>query len=528
MTYFIFRNSTIEPLFTDFNAIFSGYGDVTIGMSDVDYFIWFYLLDLKSDIDSLVDEIDDYYHKIELLLTKIPDSKPLIIFTIEKFNRSRLVNNDFILDEAIYNFNKKIFSLDVKYPNVKIIEISEFISKFRQNELIDWKFYYTSDIILNPKLKLYFNDWFTKKINAINFIRKKCIVLDLDNTLWGGILGEDNVEGILLGNTYPGSAYSDFQKLLLEIQKKGVILTVCSKNNKVDVDEAWEKNPFMILKKEHFSAFRINWKDKVSNILEIADELNIGLDSMVFLDDDPSERELVSKSIPEVIVPELPKQPYLLTDFLLNLYEQYFQVYQLTEEDKNKTQHYLAQKKGKEYKSTFKSYDDYLRNLEIHTQIQNASKFNIPRIAQLTQKTNQFNLTTKRYSEKNISDFVINNHFVACMTIKDKFGDYGITACAVVLINNDEAEIDTFLLSCRILGKGYENVFISGLLNELIDKGIKKVKAEFRQSNKNMQTENFYDNFGFKLDSINNGIKNYHFICGEKIIIKDLYNLEII
>jgi len=280
MTYFIFRNSTIEPLFTDFNAIFSGYGDVTIGMSDVDYFIWFYLLDLKSDIDSLVDEIDDYYHKIELLLTKIPDSKPLIIFTIEKFNRSRLVNNDFILDEAIYNFNKKIFSLDVKYPNVKIIEISEFISKFRQNELIDWKFYYTSDIILNPKLKLYFNDWFTKKINAINFIRKKCIVLDLDNTLWGGILGEDNVEGILLGNTYPGSAYSDFQKLLLEIQKKGVILTVCSKNNKVDVDEAWEKNPFMILKKEHFSAFRINWKEWYFLMMTLR---NVSLYQKVFL-----------------------------------------------------------------------------------------------------------------------------------------------------------------------------------------------------------------------------------------------------
>ncbi len=526
MEYFVFRNTTVEPLFVDFNAEFSGYEDISNVPENAGCYIWFYLADIKFDNGFLISKIEDYYNKVELALSKIPKNAPFLIITLEKLHINKWIESDFRIEECIFNFNKKVVELSKKNSNIKIINFSEFLTNYSNKELIDWKFYYLSGVLLNPKLKNDFSNWLKAKLNAINYKRKKCIILDLDNTLWGGILGEAGTEGIELGNAYPGKAYSDVQEMLLQFKKHGVILAICSKNNETDVLEAWEKNPFIILKKDDFATYRINWNNKVTNILDIVNELNIGLDSVVFIDDNPSERELVANSLPEITVPELPKQPYSFIDFYTKIYRQYFQVYGLTEEDKNKTEQYRKRAEELKEQKAFSSFEDYLLNLGLVLTIKPADKFNIPRIAQMTQKTNQFNLTTRRYTEKDIYDFLSKNYKIFSLSVKDKFGDYGITGVSIIEIKDKQAYVDTLLLSCRILGKAIEKAFMSFLLNELFAGGIKTIAGEYMPTAKNMQTENFFEGLGFSLESSSNGRKSYILEIKEKFPIQSCYKME--
>ena len=331
-------------------------------------------------------------------------------------------------------------------------------------------------------------------------------MLDLDNTLWGGVLGEDGISGIKMGGDYPGKAFAFFQKLLLQLSKAGVILTVCSKNNEADVLEAWDKNPFMVLKKEHFAAYRINWTDKATNIKELADELNLGLDSFVFIDDNPTERELIKQMLPMVSVPEFPAQPYELPVFFKMVVEDYFKVYSITEEDKKKTEQYKANAARAQAQHSFTDFGAFLESLDIQITIEAANEFNIPRIAQMTQKTNQFNLTTKRYTDADVKGFLANGWKIWCISVADRFGDNGITGC--IIINGDE--IDTFLLSCRILGKGIEKAFIKKIMTLLKEGGVSSVKAAYLPTAKNAQVADFYDRCGFPCVAENaDGSKNY-------------------
>jgi FkbH-like protein len=329
------------------------------------------------------------------------------------------------------------------------------------------------------------------------------LVLDLDNTLWGGILGEDGMEGIQIGNTYPGNAFLDFQNNLLELSKNGVILTACSKNNEQDVMEAWNKNPFLQIKKEQLAAWRINWNNKADNIAELAQELNIGLDSMVFIDDNPTERELIKQVFPMVETPEFPKQPYMLPEFFEKICADYFQIYKLTGEDKEKLEQYKANAERTSFQKSFISFDDYLKSLEIILDIQELNSMNLSRIAQMTQKTNQFNLTTKRYTEEDITTFAAQGAKIFCISVSDKFGDSGITGAAIITVDNENrsADIDSFLLSCRILGKNIETTFLKYVLQQLKENGILHLTAAFIPTAKNIQVLDFYEKNGFELVS---------------------------
>ena len=221
----------------------------------------------------------------------------------------------------------------------------------------------------------------------------------MDNTLWGGVLGEDGAEGIKIGGDYPGKAFSMFQKSLVELCKTGVILTVCSKNNESDVRYAWDNNPYIILTDRYISAYRINWDNKADNIIELSKELNIGLDSFVFVDDNPTERELIRRTLPMIAVPEFPSQAYELPAFFRQLVDNYFQVYSITNEDKQKTEQYKANAERAKMQKQFVNISEFIRSLDIEMTVERANQFTIPRIAQMTQKTNQFNLTTKRYTK---------------------------------------------------------------------------------------------------------------------------------
>ena len=255
---------------------------------------------------------------------------------------TKTVSGDFAFEEAITDFNAHILNLAKENNNIKIIDFAEFASRYKKSELIDWKYYFASQLAFSAKVATDFKRWFGQKENQIALKRKKCIVLDLDNTLWGGVLGEDGIEGIKIGGDYPGKAFLCFQKALVELSKSGVILAVCSKNNEEDVKECWAKNPYNLINEKFISSYRINWNNKADNIKEIAVELNIGLDSFVFVDDNPAERELVKQALPMIEVPEFPEQLYNLPLFVDELTEKYFKVYTLTDEDKKKIEEYKA------------------------------------------------------------------------------------------------------------------------------------------------------------------------------------------
>lgn len=528
MKYYIFRNFTIENFFPPETFSFSGYGDINNIDQKADAFIWFYLLPFKADTEKVIQEITDFYHKIELILTQIPKQKPFFIFTLVRTFHNQWQNSDSVLDSAINELNQKIYDFAVDCPNIKIINFSDFTQRCTRLKLIDWKYYYISQIMINPQLKAGFQQWFLQQVNAIHGIRKKCLVLDLDNTLWGGILGEDGIDGIQLGNTYPGNSFRDFQQHLRQAAQNGVILTACSKNNEEDVIEAWERNPSMILKKKHFAAYKINWQDKASNIMALAQELNIGLDSMVFIDDNPAERELIRQTLPEVSVPDFPAQPYQLPLFFTEIYERYFQIYALTKEDLTKTNQYQANAQRIQFEKKFTTLKDYLASLEMELKIQPANRFNTPRIAQMTQKTNQFNLTTRRYREDEIHSFHAQKHLVLCMAVKDKFGDNGITAAGIIKLDKNKrtAEIDTFLLSCRILGRGIESVFLKFILNKLKTLNYTNIEAAYIPTHKNKQTADFYDKLDFKVSEQSNGAKRYHLELTNNYTIDDFYKVK--
>lgn len=508
MNFFLFRNTTIE-FFFDKNFCFSGYNEITI-KQDIDVYIWFYLLPIKTNNDELKNEIETYYNTILFIHDSLPKEKPFIIFTLHNIYPIKYVNNDFSINHAINCFNSKIIELAQKNSNIKIIDFSNFIINYSNNQLINWKYFFVSKTLINPQLATDFKVWFSKQLNSLLFIRKKCIVLDLDNTVWGGIIGEDGINEIKIGGDYPGNAFLLFQESIVELSKNGIIIAICSKNNEKDVIEVFRKNPFMKLKEEHITSYRINWKNKADNIKEIAEELNIGLDSLVFIDDNPTERELVKQLLPMIEVPDFPTHPYLLPVFFNKLLEDFFNIYSLTNEDKNKIQQYKKNIERKELQNQFSDISDYLRSLNIVITIQNANQFNIPRIAQLTQKTNQFNLTTKRYTELEIKSMINTGSIIYCINVEDKFGDNGITGAIILNKENEMSyKIDTLLLSCRILGKGIEKVFLYYVIKELKRKGIKKIIATYMLTYKNEQVSNFYDKMGFHLINKTNEIKTY-------------------
>jgi FkbH-like protein len=313
----------------------------------------------------------------------------------------------------------------------------------------------------------------------------------------------------------------------LELCKNGILLAICSKNNEIDVLEIWKKHPYLLLQKEHIAAYRINWNNKSDNIEEIAEELNIGLDSMVFIDDNPSERELIKQMLPQVAVPDFPSQPYLFPEFIKTLTHSYFNTYRLTQEDVSKTQQYKENFKRTQFQSQFADFDNYLRNLKIELKIEPLDDFNLKRIAQITQKTNQFNLTTRRYTETDIWNFAKIGAWVYGLSVKDRFGDHGLTGLIILKIKQNEAKIDSFMLSCRILGKKIENTFILYMLMKLKDCGITKVDACYIKTAKNSQVANFYDETGFKLINEKEDVKTYSINLDKiKFKISNIYKIK--
>ena len=530
MTTFIFRNHTIEPFFGYEDMTYSGYGDISLVPSDADRYIWFYQVPVNPDSAQLAQEIQSYRDLLDIVLSKVDNSKPFFIISLVNLFSLRFTGNDTKVIEAVAAFNGHASQLATSRNNVKWVDFSEFSVRDEADSLVDWKYYLMSQTLLNPKLARDFQSWWQQVERESALQRKKCLVLDLDNTLWGGVLGEDGVDGIKLGGDYPGKAYSYWQRALLQLERNGVILAVCSKNNEADVDEAWQNNPHMILKRENFSSLRINWQDKATGISEIAEELNIGLDSIVFLDDNPVERELIKQALPQVEVPEFPLKPYRLMPFFKELVEKYFRIYAVTNEDMVKTEQYRANAQRRAEESRFIDMESFLYSLDMRLDIIPADEHNLPRIAQMTQKTNQFNLTTRRYTEADICQRLEQGWHIYCMSMSDRFGDSGITAAIFLQpVSDVEINIDSLLLSCRILGKGIEEAFIKTVFNLLRLDGYRTVTGDFFPTAKNRQTADFLDRMGMKAETTDDsGAKHYTMALNKIFEISNCYNIRVL
>lgn len=325
----------------------------------------------------------------------------------------------------------------------------------------------------------------------------KVLVTDLDNTLWGGVIGEDGMEKIRIGNEYPGSAYRAAQMAMKDLTRRGIILAVCSKNNWADAMEALEKHPGMVLRPKDFAALRINWNDKVHNLREIAKELNVGTDSLVFVDDNPVEREQVRQHLPEVTVVDLPQDPVHYARVLREIPE--FERLWLSEEDRERGRYYAAQRERKELEGSAASLEDFLWSLQQEVSIVQVDPHTIQRAAQLTQKTNQFNLTTKRYSEADLQEFARRpGRALLAVRVQDRFGDNGIVGVVLTEDVDGSCDIDTFLLSCRVIGRTVETAILAFLADGCRKRGLEFLEGWYRPTAKNAPCREFYARHGFE------------------------------
>ena len=324
----------------------------------------------------------------------------------------------------------------------------------------------------------------------------KAVAVDLDNTIWGGIIGEDGLDGIRLGTEYPGSAYQAVQRALLDLYQRGILLAVCSKNNREDALQALEKHPGMILKPWHFAAMRINWTEKSQNLREIAEELNIGIDALAFLDDNPIERQQVRSALPEVFVIDLPTDPVNFAGAIRQC--PLFERLSLSAEDQQRGAIYEAQRERQQLERSVTSREDFYRSLEQEAEISRLTKANLARVAQLTNKTNQFNLTTRRYSEQQIADIAASEGWECfSLRLRDRFGDNGLVGVAITHLEGDVSQIDTLLLSCRVIGRSVETALLSFLAERARAHGARRLQGWFLPTKKNAPARDFYATHGF-------------------------------
>lgn len=330
-------------------------------------------------------------------------------------------------------------------------------------------------------------------------LSRKVLVTDLDNTLWRGVIGEDGLDGIAIGPGTPeGEAYLQLQRYLLDLKRRGILLAVCSKNNAEDADLPFLSHPHMALRREDFAAFRANWDNKVANLQAIARELSLGVDSFVFLDDNPLEREWVRSQLPEVAVVELGSSPL---EFLRQLDRgRYFETLTLSNEDLSRAQQYRIQAQREQLRASSASLDDFLRDLRLEAAVEDVSPKNIARVTQLINKTNQFNVTTRRYTEAQVLALTQDNQaWVAAFQLSDRMDSYGLIGVLICRATAaDQWEVDTWLMSCRVLGRQMERFMFDRMIETATARQIKRIAAVYRKTPKNALVKELYDQLGFQ------------------------------
>jgi FkbH-like protein len=383
-------------------------------------------------------------------------------------------------------------------PNFHLYDLSAVQNQWGRRALFHPSVYINTDMVLSIDLLPVVAAGTVDLIGVLYGRIKKCLILDLDNTIWGGVIGDDGVENIQLGALGIGKAFTEFQYWIKKLKNRGIILAVCSKNTESVVMEVFDRHPDMVLSAEDIAVFKVNWDNKVENIRQIQAQLNIGFDSIVFLDDNPFERNMVRGGIPAVMVPELPEDPadYLEYLYTLNLFE----TASLSDADKERTKFYQVQARREVEKQQYGDEASFLATLNMLSGVESFNRFNIPRVAQLTQRSNQFNLRTVRYTEADLLKMGDSPEMATfSFSLEDKFGDNGIICVVIMKKESDEILfIDTWLMSCRVVNRGVEHFTLNTLVDYAKANRFRYLKGEYLPTPKNEMVKEHYAHLGFQ------------------------------
>jgi len=383
------------------------------------------------------------------------------------------------------------------YKNIFINDVCTLHNIIGRKNLFDRRLYISSNIVFNIDFLPLVAKNVVDIIKAASGKINKCLILDLDNVVWGGIIGDDGINNIQIGELGIGKAFSELQMWAKQLKERGILLAICSKNTEKIAKEPFTNHPDMILHLDDISIFVVNWGNKVDNIKYIQSVLNIGFDSMVFIDDSSFERNMIRKMIPEITVPELPEDPVDYIPYLRNL--NLFETISYSDEDSDRTKKYQYEAKRAKFKTNFSSIDDYLKNLNMIAEVAEFDDYHTPRIAQLTQRSNQFNLRTKRYTEQDISEIRKSNQYITrYFKLEDKFGEYGLIGIVILKkVNNNSVFIDTLIVSCRVLKRGMEEFIFNKIAKLGAREGYNKIIGEYLPTPKNVLVKDIFKEFGF-------------------------------
>ena len=526
LTYNSPYNQFTQEILNDNSNLYKFKPDITFLLIDNRVILEdsFYFSNINSKNKKYTDEkINEIQNLIQVFTQKSQSKIVMANFVIPTYTSLGIYESkiEYGIKEIILNLNKKLKQLSRNIDSLYIYDFNSFVTKFGEKNILDYKKMNYGDIKINFDIIPHLIYDFLGYVKPIQGLNKKCLVLDLDNTLWGNIIGEDGFEGIKMGPYPEGRSFVEFQKVIKSLSENGIILAINSKNNQNETMKVINEHPHMILREKDFSCIKINWNDKISNMKEIAKELNIGLDSIVFFDDDPINRELLRMSLPEVNTIELPKDPSIYAQILRDLND--FNTLKITNDDVQRKTMYKQEQNRQKLQSSTENLNEYLKKLDIKIKIKLDDKLSVARISQLILKTNQFNLTTKRYQEEEIREFVKDETMiVGCSEVEDKFGENGITNVFIIKTKPNEWIIDSFLLSRRIMGRGIEEGIIGKILEIAKNKGIEKIIATFIPTEKNKPAENFLKNYGFEKED-----EKWIFLLKNKIKIPDYLEVEL-
>jgi len=457
----------------------------------------------KKPIDSKIAFAENHISYVSQLVNVVNDNHKckIIYFNFAETNDSVFGNyankTDASLLYQLRKINLGLMDLAKVTKNLFITDIASLASLHGESAIFSPTTYTNTGIVFDINFWPDVAKSVSDIILAIVGKFKKAVVLDLDNTLWGGIIGDDGIENIQIGELGIGRAFTELQTWLKQLKERGIILAVCSKNYEHIAREPFEKHPDMVLRPDDIAVFVANWENKVDNIRHIQSVLNIGFDSMVYLDDNPFERNMVRNEIPAMAIPELPEDPAEYLGFLkrLNLFE----TAAVTGEDSERTKQYQEEAKRVTLQKAYANEDEFLESLSMVCSVKPFDKFNTPRVAQLSQRSNQFNLRTVRYTEQDIERIAHDPDYATfTFSLEDKFGDYGLIGVIILKNHEHNAFIDTWFMSCRVLKRGMENFMLNAIVSYSESKNFKNIIGEFIPTPKNELVKDHYQGLGFK------------------------------
>lgn len=468
-------------------------------------------------IENLLEEVDEYSRA----LLNIQERVNLIFvpaWVIPSFHRGygMLEMKEKVgITNILMRMNLKLAENISGLPNICLLNTQKWI-ELSTEDAFNPKSWYLGKMPFGNEVFLESMKDIKAALNAISGNAKKLIILDLDDTLWGGIVGDVGWKDITLGgHDHIGEAYLDFQKALKSLKNRGILLGIVSKNEESVALEAIDKHPEMALKIDDFAGWRINWQDKANNIVELTQDLNLGLQSVVFIDDNKVERARVREALPEVLVPEWPEDNMLCTKMLLGL--KCFDAPVITNEDLERSRMYASNRERHELKKKIPSLDEWLKTLGTKVKIEELSEINIQRAAQLLNKTNQMNLTTRRLTEKELLNWAsCNDRKLWVFRVSDKFGDSGLTGIVSVEVGEKKGRIIDFVLSCRVMGRKIEETMLWKTIEYAKIAGLENICAKYIETQKNKPCLDFLKRSGFIYDETGNIFiwetkSNYHF-----------------